>query len=82
VTFSEPVLNVSGSSFSLRDASGRRLDATVSYEVGSQGASLKPSAALPPGEYEARLNSTITDRAGNQLPFIRWRFHVPEAPSG
>jgi hypothetical protein len=74
-TFSEPVIHINGSTFTLvRVESGRRVKASVDY--GSKTATLTPNRALAPGRYQARLAGRVTDRAGNRLGTRVWQFRV------
>jgi hypothetical protein len=76
-TFNEPVLGVSGQSFTLtRRSTGRAVNTSVSYSAGSRTATLRPKQPLSPGWYEARLNGRVTDRAGNKLVGSTWVFRV------
>jgi hypothetical protein len=67
---------VDGGSFRLLDPDGGRVPAVVEYRAASRTAILHPDAPLPPGRYTARLGSAITDRAGNALEPVTWRFNV------
>ncbi len=74
-TFNEPVTGVSGSSFVLRDTSGKTVAASVTYDSSTRRATLRPSKALA-GEapYTAVLPSGIKDKAGNALASTSWTF--------
>jgi Subtilase family/Bacterial Ig-like domain len=77
--FSEAVRGVGPRSFVLRNLDGERIAADVSYTNGSRSVRLRPDAPLRPGRYRAILKSSITDRAGNPLRTIFWRFTVAPA---
>ena len=75
--FNEAVTGVNDVGFRLiRESTGDRVDATVSYRSSTRTAELVPSQALPPGRYRAVLRSSITDLAGNALPTSSWTFSV------
>jgi hypothetical protein len=79
-TFDEAVSGVSGSTFTLTD-SGGSVGASVSYNAGSQTATLDPSATLSPNTtYTAHLTSGITDLAGNPLAAVDWSFTTADVP--
>jgi len=79
-TFSEPVTGVSGSTFTLTGPGGA-VGATVSYNAGTQTATLDPSAALSPNtQYSAHLTSGITDLATNPLAPVDWSFTTADQP--
>jgi methionine-rich copper-binding protein CopC len=71
-TFSEPVLNVSGTTFTLA-AGTTPVQATVSSDS-TTVARLHPSQPLAAGTYTATLTSGITDAAGNALTPKTWTF--------
>jgi hypothetical protein len=74
-TFSEPVIHVNATTFTLVDVqSGHRVHAAVDYA--SRAATLTPNHALPPGRYQARLAGRVCDRAGNRLGTRIWQFRV------
>jgi hypothetical protein len=78
--FSEPVRNVSGSTFTLtRLANGNRVNASVTYASSTRTAILDPHQPLALGWYEAVLRGSITDRAGKRLGTRTWRFRVSGA---
>ena len=80
VTFSEPVVNVSTSTFTLSPG-GPSIAATVSYDNATNTATLVPSAALQPNtQYTATVWSDITDTAGNPLNSYSWLFTTASAP--
>ena len=76
VMFSEPVIGVSGSTFSLVDATtGAAVIASVSYTSATRIATLRPSAALTAGHtIRASLGSGIVDGVGNHLAAYSWTF--------
>jgi hypothetical protein len=75
--FSEPMVNISGSTFTLtKVANGSRVTASVAYTGSTRTATLTPGRRLAPGWYEAVLRGTITDRAGKRLGTRSWRFRV------
>lgn len=83
VSFSEPVSGVSDRSFRLRRVStGDLVDATVTYQSTARTALLRAAGRLKPGRYRAVLRTSITDAAGNALPYTAWYFSVkrPAAP--
>ena len=78
-TFSEAVTGVSGSTFTLSGPGGA-VAATVSYNSGTNTATLAPSAALAAGTtYSASLTSGIADAAGNPLAATSWSFATAAA---
>jgi hypothetical protein len=81
-TFSESVMGVSGSSFTLTPSGGAPIAASVSYDSTTRTATLDPSAALSfSTTYTAQLNSAIADGAGNPLASLSWSFKtVPPPP--
>jgi serine protease len=74
-TFNEPVTGVSTTSFVLRNASGKAVASTVTYDASKRRATLRPSAVLK-GEatYTATLTSAIKDPTGNKLAATSWTF--------
>jgi hypothetical protein len=75
--FSEPVANVGDGTFTLqRTADGARVAADVTYSSTTHVATLRPTAPLAAGWYQARLDSAITDRAGNRLKATAWTLRV------
>lgn len=73
-TFSEDVLGVSSSSFTLFQGA-TPITATVAYSTITREATLTPSAMLLPNTiYTANLNSQITDLSGAQLTATNWTF--------
>jgi hypothetical protein len=79
-TFSEAVVGVSGSSFTLTPtAGGAAVAASVTYNNGT--ATLVPSAALSfSTSYTAQLSSAIADIAGNPLVPVSWSFTTAAPP--
>jgi uncharacterized protein YciW len=78
-TFNEGVQGVSGTTFTLRNASsGVAVSATVVYDAATRVATLDPSTNLAAGtSYRATLTggaSAIRDVAGNPLATINWTF--------
>jgi hypothetical protein len=79
-TFSEPVKNVSATTFTLRAATGATADlvATVAYDDATRIATLTPSAALTANTaYRVSLAGGATgiqDLAGNPLAPVSWTF--------
>ena len=84
-TFSEPVVGVNGTTFSLYSPTGPKVAATVTYNSTTRTATLDPGAALlPDTRYSADLwggTSTIRDVAGNPLPGETWSFTTGPAPT-
>ena len=74
-TFTEAVNGVSGTTVTLRDASGTLVDATVSYSPTRHTATLDPTLQLPASTtFTTTLGTTIADPAGNPLPPVKWSF--------
>jgi hypothetical protein len=84
VTFSEPVVGVSGTTFTLRlgsSATGQLIAAVVTYNATTRVATLDPTATLLADRtYTARL-SGVTDVAGNTMTAASWGFIVGPAPT-
>ena len=82
--FSEAVLGVDASSFTLRNtATGAVLPATVTYTLSANKAqaSLNPVADLSNDtKYTLSLSSAITDLSGNPLAPYSWNFVTGPAP--
>jgi methionine-rich copper-binding protein CopC len=76
-TFNEPVLNVTGTTFTLQSASGP-VTATVTRSGTTNKYILTPSAPLQSGTlYTATViggSSGVTDLAGNPLKTVTWTF--------
>ncbi|WP_324278581.1 Ig-like domain-containing protein [Blastococcus brunescens] len=83
-TFSEDVVGVSGTTFTLAPAAGgANVGATVSYDSATRVATLDPAADLTAGtQYTARLTTGIADGAGNALAATSWSFTTAGATSG
>lgn len=79
VSFSEPVANVTASTFQLRDGTAL-VPATVTYDSTARRAVLRPSVALR-GErtYRATLGTGIRDVVGNALAATSWSFTTGKA---
>ena len=74
-TFSEAVAGVTTSSFTLQDAAGGTVDATVAYDPASRVATLTPSAPLKAGtRYTATVTAAVADLAGNPFAGRSWSF--------
>ncbi|MBL9016908.1 MAG: Ig-like domain-containing protein, partial [Myxococcales bacterium] len=74
--FSENVMGVSGTTFTLADG-GTPIAGTVTYAAGTRTATFTPAAALPQGTLlTATLTSGITDTSGNALSGapVTWTF--------
>ncbi|MHA7155983.1 Ig-like domain-containing protein [Arthrobacter sp. TMN-50] len=84
-TFSEAVTGVSGTTFTLRNAAGTAIGATVSYNTTTRVATLNPTATLPADtRYTATLTggtTAIRDGAGNPLATQSWTFTTGPAPT-
>ena len=86
-TFSEPVLGVSGSTFTLKPGTATStatpVAAAVTYVDANRVASLKPSAGLAANtQYTATLAggaSAIRDAANNPLATVSWTFTTAAA---
>jgi hypothetical protein len=85
LTFSEPVVGVSGTTFVLTTPSGKVVPATVSYNATTRVATLNPTANLPPDiRFTASMTggtTAVRDRAGNPLPSTTWAFTTGPAPT-
>ena len=83
-TFSEPMVGVNASTFSLYSATGPKVTATVTYTSTTRTATLDPAVNLAADtRYTADLwggTSTIRDVAGNPLPGESWSFTTGPAP--
>jgi hypothetical protein len=72
---------ITSSSYTLTGPSGA-VAATVSYDSGTNTASLTPSAALGPGSYTARLAGTVAATDASTLgSAFTWSFSVPSTPT-
>jgi hypothetical protein len=79
--FSEDVVGVSASSFTLTKQGGGAVAATVGYNSADRTATLDPTANLEFGAtYIAQLSNAITDVAGNSLAVVSWTFSTSAAP--
>lgn len=74
VRFTEPVVGVSASTFTLQ-AGGIPVAASVTYTAATRRADLVPDAALAPAtQYTATIGPGITDLGGNAAPAKTWTF--------
>lgn len=84
-TFSEPVLGVTGSSVTLRNASGATVAAPVRYDAGTRTVTVDPTADLAADtRYTVTLTggpAMIRDAAGNPLTTVSWSFSTGTAPT-
>ncbi|HET7397585.1 MAG TPA: Ig-like domain-containing protein [Intrasporangium sp.] len=84
-TFSENVTGVSGTTFTLRNAAGTLIGATVTYNSTTRVATLDPTASLVADtRYTATLTggtTAIRDGAGNPLATSSWTFTTGPAPT-
>jgi Ca2+-binding RTX toxin-like protein len=75
VVFSEPVRNVAGNTFTLTNAAGRRVNATVTLSANGLTARLNPVANIAGGaQFRVDLTNGIRDIAGNRLVALNWNF--------
>jgi methionine-rich copper-binding protein CopC len=83
-TFSEPVTNVTGTTFKLKNtATAAVVPATVSLDNTKTVATLHPNAPLDAGtKYTATLTAGIQDLAGNKLTATSWTFTTGAAAGG
>jgi hypothetical protein len=88
-SFDEPLAaaTVSGATFTLRDASGTAVPASVSYDTGTHVATLRPQLPLAfATTYSATIEGGaggVTDVAGNRLAADRtWSFSTSSQPPG
>jgi len=80
-TFSEPVVGVSLSSFTLTPTTGAAVAANVSYNSATRTATLAPATTLAPSStYTATLTNSITDSANNRLVTVSWSFTTAAPP--
>lgn len=83
--FSEAVQGVSGATFTLKNASGTAIAATVTYDATTGVATLNPSADLAADiKYTATLSggaTAIRDTANNSLATQSWTFLTGPAPT-
>jgi methionine-rich copper-binding protein CopC len=84
-TFSEPVLGVTGSSVTLRNAAGATVAATVRYDAATRTVTVDPAADLAADtRYTVTLTggpTMIRDAAGNPLRTVTWAFSTGTAPT-
>jgi methionine-rich copper-binding protein CopC len=84
-TFSEAVIGVSGTTFTLRNAAGTAVAGTVAYNATTRVATLNPTANLVADtRYTATLTggaAAIRDAGGNPLATTTWTFTVGTAPT-
>ena len=84
-TFSEPVqaATITTGTFTLQDAAGTTVPATVAYDSASQTATLTPSAALAASTTYTAKVSVVKDIAGNTMtaPFT-WSFTTGSGGGG
>ncbi len=82
-TFSEDVVGVNGTTFTLTGPGSTPVAATVIYDVPTKTATLDPNANLAPSTtYSANLTSGITDASSNALAPVTWTFTTGAAPAG
>jgi len=81
VTFSVPVVGVTGDSMALRDVTtGLRVSASVSYDPAARRATLRPSSELRHDRaYQLELSSAIASTTGKRLSAWTSRFTVATA---
>ena len=84
-TFSEPMVGVTGTRFTLRTAAGVVVPATVGYDATTRVATLDPHADLAPDrQYTVTLtggSSALRDLVGNPLTTRTWTFTTGPAPT-
>ncbi|HEX2248552.1 MAG TPA: Ig-like domain-containing protein, partial [Arthrobacter sp.] len=84
-TFSEFMQGVSGTTFTLRNAAGTVIPATVTYDQATRRATLNPTSNLAPNTvYTARLTggaTAIRDTANIALASTSWTFTTTAAPT-
>jgi hypothetical protein len=74
-TFSEPITRLSTTSMTLKNRSGRRTAATVTYDAATRTATLNSTSRLAANtRYTAELTRNIVDPAGNRLAAQTWSF--------
>ena len=84
-TFNESVQasTVNITNFTLKDASGKVVPASVTYSDSTHTATLTPSAALAPGTTFTASVSGVKDAAGNLMTSaVAWSFTTPTSSSG
>ncbi|WP_455212087.1 Ig-like domain-containing protein, partial [Kaarinaea lacus] len=80
VTFSEDVLNVSNTNFTVTSGAGQ-VAGNIAYDNVTFKATFTPASLLSYSEnYTISLSSTITDQAGNPLSFTPLTFSTLSAP--
>lgn len=79
--FSENVVGVSASSFTLTQQGGAGVAAQVTYDSASRTATLNPDANLEAdATYIVQLTGAIADAAGNSLEPVSWSFTTRATP--
>jgi len=74
-TFSEAVVGVTGTSFTVRNPAGTVAAGTVTFNATTRVATFTPSSLRVANTiYTVTLTSAITDVAGNPLPVTTWTF--------
>ena len=79
-TFSEPVINVTASSFSLRSQTAT-VAAAVTYASGANVATLNPSSTLAADTLYTVTVTGVRDIAGNVIAGTSWSFQSGPAPT-
>ncbi|TFD50121.1 serine protease [Cryobacterium sp. Hh11] len=79
-TFSEPVINVTASSFSLRSKTAT-VAAAVTYASGTNVATLNPSSTLAADTLYTVTVTGVRDIAGNVIAGTSWSFQSGPAPT-
>jgi methionine-rich copper-binding protein CopC len=75
IAFSEPVVGVSGTTVTLRTATGTVVPASVGYNAATRVVTLNPSSTLLASQrYQVSLTEDIRDAAGNRLTATSWTF--------
>ena len=75
VTFSEPVTNVTTTTFTLTNQAGVRVAAAVTLSANGRTATLNPNATLANARrFHVDLTNGIRDTAGNRLTAIAWNY--------
>ncbi|XAS66570.1 peroxidase family protein [Micrococcaceae bacterium Sec5.7] len=80
VTFSEPVTNVSSTTFVLR-LGATVIPATVTYNNATRTATLDPTSTLTADRTYTLALSSIRDTAGNTIASTSWQFTTGPAPT-
>jgi hypothetical protein len=82
VAFNEAAQGVDDTTFTLQDADGDPVAATVTYDAATKRATLDPDADLDPdSRYTATLESRISDAMGNPIVRHSWYFTTGPGPS-